>query len=80
MKELKLQVNFAFYCMVCFIAFSIYIISLQFSETTLSILFKGQMALALLVMFVTALHLVLAITGQTHVLFCNNGLSYMNIF
>ncbi|RJE76518.1 hypothetical protein CWB96_17970 [Pseudoalteromonas citrea] len=80
MKELKLQVNFAFYCVIGIIAFSIYIISLSLSGGSLSVLFKGQMALALIVIVIAAINFTLAITGQRHVLFCNNGLSYVNVF
>ncbi|TMO75305.1 hypothetical protein [Pseudoalteromonas aurantia] len=80
MKELKLQINFAFYCVVSTIAFSIYFIALSFSDSALSFLFKGQMALALIVIAIAAINFTFAATGQRHVLFCNNGLSYVNVF
>ncbi|MBQ4851134.1 hypothetical protein [Pseudoalteromonas sp. MMG012] len=80
MKELKLQVNFAFYCIVGILSFSIYIISLNLSGGTLSLLFKGQMVLSIIVIMIATINFTLAITGQRHVLFCNNGLSYVNIF
>ncbi|KAF7770134.1 hypothetical protein PCIT_a3102 [Pseudoalteromonas citrea] len=80
MKELKLQVNFAFYCVIGIIAFSIYIISLSLAGGSFSVIFKGQMAFALIIIVIAAINFTLAVTGQRHVLFCNNGLSYVNVF
>ncbi|KZN53587.1 hypothetical protein N474_19840 [Pseudoalteromonas luteoviolacea CPMOR-2] len=80
MKELRLQVNTLFYCVLATLSVVLLSLAKLFFDLQLSQIAVVQFFIAMVATLAVSVHFILALSGQKCVTICNQGLSHFNIF
>ncbi|MFC3034634.1 hypothetical protein ACFOEE_19200 [Pseudoalteromonas fenneropenaei] len=80
MRELKLQINTAFYLFLFLSAALVWGLGLVFNTMHIDFAYSIQMVISVLIVCFCIFNLSLSIAGQCKAVFCKQGLYYVNIF